>query len=382
MKLNNVYIISWFGNDASLVERRKAIHEKQLEWAAAHKLNPIVLAQGYKKNDYVDGVTYIKPKTKKILLPGNARNLLLKHFYKSGEDFAVFADNDTILYEDTQHGDSARFVEILRGMDIADFEKIDLIVAQNPSRNAFRTELRNTLYKKNLLFRRTYKMNGAMFFLKNLKTYHSKELYFDEVNFEKDGKLITGEDCDFVVNALHNGLGCYHTFCAIFNEMARSHSTWAENVEERRVANDALPLMNAKYGKELFTFSDLTANKHKAFSAVGHSRSLEGRLKLRFAVDREWRHNQLVHYQEQDITFYDLPEPMSVPDALDYTKKSRFYKKDATLRDLVDKATKSVGTGKQCVTRRGKPKSKFNWDVLDTKIPARLELVKPKKYHK
>ena len=95
MKINNCYIISWFGRDPDLRERRRRMHQTQIEWCHKHSLHPVVFAQEYEDGDYLDGVTYIRNEGA-VLHPGPARNVLLKHFYQTDDDYAVFADNDIV----------------------------------------------------------------------------------------------------------------------------------------------------------------------------------------------------------------------------------------------------------------------------------------------
>ena len=228
MQLNNIYIISWFGNNPEIRAKRIEIHNRQLAWVEKQKLTPIILAQHYEDNEYQPGLKYIRiEKNQPLLLPAAARNVLLKQFYTSEDDMALFADNDTRFYSGPQHGDSANFVEIMRAIDADDFLNIDLVQFTNPARTPFKKTLANSIFRTDLVFRRAYSVYGPIFLIKNLKKHHYKELYFSDTNFQTaEGKIINGEEIDFGVKFLMNGLKCYSTMNVIYDEMGRTKSTW------------------------------------------------------------------------------------------------------------------------------------------------------------
>ena len=55
MKFNNMYIISWFG-DNQTTQKRIEIHDRQLQWAFTNDLRPVVFAQHYKDEYYRENV--------------------------------------------------------------------------------------------------------------------------------------------------------------------------------------------------------------------------------------------------------------------------------------------------------------------------------------
>ena len=365
MKINNIYIISWFGADPVLAEKRRAIHKTQLEWCQKHNLHPIIFAQEYRESDYVDGVTYIRH-AGPVLHPGPARNILLKHFYQTDEDYAVFADNDGILYEASQHGDSAHYIELMRKQSTEDFCNIDLIEPVNPARVAFTKELEDKAYGTQLIYRKTNKMKGTLFFLKNIKKHKGSELFFDEVTFNDNGKIITGEDTEFCVAALFQGLGCYYTYNAILNELATNYSTWIAT--EERVYKNIVPvynLMNKKYQCNLYK---IPTDSAKMFTAIGYSTRVNGKRIFRLAAKESSRRAVLEKHNDTDIVFYTIP-PMSIADAMQYALANI---DDVTLRDLLNELMRK---NKKFVNR-GKTRIKFDWNLVPHKIVNKISITK------
>ena len=365
MQISNIYIISWFGEDPTLIDRRRKIHQTQLDWCKKHNLHPVVFAQNYAESDYVDGVTYIKH-TGPVIYPGPARNQLLKHFYKTNDDYAVFADNDGILYEDTQHGDSANFVELLRSSSTEDFASIDLINPADPARLAFTKELASAVYRDHLVFRKTNKVKGTIFFLKNVLKHKETELYFDETIFDSGTNLIPGEDLEFGVAATMQGLGVYYTYNAILNELARNESTWAESNSNRNSV-PTYNLINNKYHCELFNIPDDVVKKYEY---VGYS-LLRGKYDIRLAVDQEQRRKVLAKNHHTDIQFYRIPLS-TVADAVQYALKNI---DDVKLRDLIEEQIRQNKTH----INRGKQRTQFNWNLVPLTIPLLPDKVLIKK---
>jgi hypothetical protein len=251
MNVNNIYIISWFGNNTEIREKRRIIHDRQLTWIQNQNLTPVILAQHYENEEYKLGIDYEKiEKNQSVLLPAAARNVLLERFYNSDDDFALFADNDTRFYNGPQHGDSANFIELIRSFDIDKFEDIDLVQFTNPARTPFTKTLSKDLFKKNLVFRRAYTVYGPIFLIKNIKKHHNKEIYFSADNFQtQEGKIINGEEIDFGVKFLMNGLKCYSTMNVIYDEMGRTKSTWTVDNKARSNAT-AWSIINQTWNRE------------------------------------------------------------------------------------------------------------------------------------
>lgn len=349
MLLNKIYIISWLGKHA---ERRLGFHQRQLTWAATQKLTPIVLAQDYKAEQYQPNVEYINSPQK---IPGTARNILIKKFYESDDDFAVFADDDTKLYETENHGDSSNFMELIRQSDINSFANIDIIAAINPGQTPFSQVVKREIYQNNLVFNRAYKFNGCLFLLKNLRKYNKPEMYFDEERFEaEDGSLITGEEYDFCISGLKQNLGVYRTFNAICHEMGQSYSTWVNDDSERNL-HPMFNIINEKHGEAIFK---IPAEKYIKFRYIGYATSPEGKTDMKFTTseDKIGKIRGLEKSNFTNIKFYSIPEEHneSIMTVLDYA------------RTLNDKTIDTLLEGNKTYSKRAKARVRFDW----TKVPA------------
>ena len=359
MLINNIYIISWFGKDPALREKRQQKHKIQLEWCWAHNLHPVVFAQEYADEDFVDNVTYIK-NTGPLLMPGPARNQLLKHFYESTNDFGVFADNDGVLYESVQHGDSAQYVEIMRKLPIDDYAAVDLIDPVNPARIPFSDEITTDIYKTHLVYYRTNKVKGTLFFIKNLKKHKNTELYFDEQLFNDNGKMLPGEDTEFAIAASMQGFGCYYTYNAIVKELAPKDSTWTSTNEHKNI----VPIyhsINKKYQVELFV---IPRDVVKTFSYIGYYKSSAGKYVFQLTTNKAvaWKQHTLTKENYSDIKFYEIPL-LTVADAIQYALTNI---NDTTLHNIIADDKKKNKTH----ANLGKNKVRFNWTVVPITIPT------------
>ena len=352
MKLKSIYIISYFGSDEKLQARRREIHARQLKWARAQKLEIVVLCQKYLPSDYASDVRYIESGTDSLLLPGDARNLLLEDFYKSKDDFAVFADNDTILYEDEAHGFAPNFVAELKSAELSDFSAIDLICCIYPQRSPFNAEIAKLEYEKNLIFKRTPTMKGSMFFLKNLRLHQSKSIFFDQASFVEEGKMFDGEDAEFCTNLLASGLGCYATYCAIAAEMAVTASTWVSEISNRDKFS-LFKIINKKYGT-LYHFTE----EYKEYVSVGYSHKVK--LKL-CASSYTGRAKALKSAGHTNVVLYDLPYGMTYNNTLLYARDNI---EDLVLQNL------AIAQLKKPNKKFSHHKTKSNWTRY--RIPAKI----------
>lgn len=367
MLINKIYVVSWFGKreNKKLRERRKEMHQKQVDWAKRHQFEIIVYAQDYDDDEYLDGVTYIKHRGD-VIPPGHARNFLLKHFYNTQDDFAIFADNDTVLYELPQHKDSQDFIERLQKLDIKDFAHVGLITPLNPARLAFNKDVLKKSYDEAYTFRRTSSVKGSLMIIKNIKKHLNKQPLFDEKIFVvRDGELLPGEDCDFAYTLWKMGQGAYTTIHAILNEFGRNHSTWADD-DHRRYEQHLeffVPAMNEKHGQIFVTGVDGN-DLEKGFSFYGISTHPNTGPKLRFARCKKDRLDNLTRAGHTDIEFHPLPEPMQIPEMLPYLETTDLYATNPAFREGVDKMSgKGRGTGKN--PHFMKLKTFTNWTSLD-----------------
>jgi len=231
MNLERMYVISWFGDD-EVRQKRIDYHNKQIDWAIKNGLSVYVLAQGYTTRDYREDVTYIEYSSEKLLLPAEARNYLLRHFYASDCDYAIIADNDSVLHEGEQHCDSRDFVSLFNTIPLSSLSEVDFFFPLNPAKIPFnKTFIENKdLYDNFLVFKRNVDSKGSFCVVKNFQKHYNNPIFYDEVSFmTEDRKIITHEDVDFGLNIIANGYGCYMLTNIVLKEYASSASTWANN---------------------------------------------------------------------------------------------------------------------------------------------------------
>lgn len=377
MKLDTIYIISWFGerDDPTLRDKRKLYHERQLEWARKNDLNIVVYAQDYDDDEYESDVTYVK-NSGDLLPPGHARNKLLELFYETDDDFAMFADNDVALYDQPHHKDSSNWIQCLRDMDTNDLKDIGLISPWNPARNAFSDEIVKPEYDSHYTFHRHAKVGGGIMWIKNINKHLGKKVWFDEVIFgrDEDGKLLPGEDSDFAFQLWKIGQGAYQTIHALMCEWGRSNSTWIEDDHARYQKHIEwfVPTMNDKHGV-VYVLSYGSTDVFKGFNYYGISRSPDGIKRLRFCRFRKSRIAKLTAAGHTEIEFYELPEPMMIPDMLPFLEASDLYKNDVDFRKGVDK----IGGKKGGLQRGMKLKTYVNWPNLNPHdLPKKITIPK------
>lgn len=233
MNIDRIYIISYFGNDI-VREKRKQYHRHQVDWCLSQNIKIYVLAQEYLPQDYDDRITYLKHDNT-LKLPSAARNICLQHFYESDSNFAIFADNDAILYSGDKYCDSTDFISKFNRLSKLDLYDIDFFYPLNPGRMPF-----SKMYNENILFTTHFNFQRgmepkSMYVLKNLYKSYNKKIFFDEDNFGlKDGYLIAHEDTDFACQLLKNGYGVYRLNNIVLKEFGSSNSTWLNQKDNRR----------------------------------------------------------------------------------------------------------------------------------------------------
>lgn len=367
MKLTNIYIISWFGND-DVSEMRRKFHTKQLEWAKSKNLQPVVLAQDYKATDYVDGVTYIDADISNgILLPSAARNILLQEFYKTDDDFAIFADNDAVLYNENQLSESINFIELMRNMSVESMDGVDIISFTNPAVVPFKKELSKEIYRDNFVFSRIYYTTGPIHALKNLKKHHGVELFYDADAFNDNGKIITCEEHDFCINAMYHGAASYLVANVLMHEYGRSTSTWVDSDANRDTVR-AKHIINKKYNTDLYMFPDEIV---KTYGFIGHGLESDGiTRKIQFS-----KTSDITKIQKSglsDVKLYPLPNTMTAQEAIDFISTNEFY-------DMQDVYQTHYVEKNRTVFKKSTTKNpiRFNWSKPEFKH-VRQRVVIPK----
>lgn len=241
MKLETAYIISYLPRD-DLREKRIEIHNRQIDYWLSKGLSVMVYAQGYGINDFRNDVKYIANVFGHIDRPGPARNVLLREFYNTDDDFCLLMDNDIICYEGPKYCDSDNLIEILRAIPIEAMAGIDVFEPLNPTQTPFSAfyEQHALTLNENLFFKRRPNISGQSLFIKNMVKHHGKEFFYDDWFDEKNGKIIMGEDVDFGLTLTKNGLGVYSLMNAVRKDMGWTVSSWCKNPELRKQAFETL----------------------------------------------------------------------------------------------------------------------------------------------
>ena len=176
----------------------------QIEWL--HNLLPnekiIVVAQGYDESECNMNVSYLQYKNG--IGAGNARNVILKQFYKSDYDWLFLCDDDTTAYDYYSY---EKFVnDIVNNPD--KFEGIDAVSAVEPEYHPYKKL--NFEDKANLSHYkfepRELNSGSATSIIRNIKKYYGKELYYSNTDANKgEGR----EDIEFLLEWLLNGFTWY-----------------------------------------------------------------------------------------------------------------------------------------------------------------------------
>jgi len=214
--IDTIFIISWFGND-TVKDKRKKQHLKQIKWAFDNELKIVILPQKYNECDYIkdSNITYLTQPSE-LFYPSKARNELLKVFYSTDLKMSVFADNDTILclseleqnFFNNINNNFEKYSDIDLIIPSWELDKPRIILNKNPE-----------LYNNNYVFKKSAVGRGAFFILRNIKSFYNKELYFDDFfhSLYEGKSLRFGEDLEFAIRCIFNGLGVYKAMNVIMN---------------------------------------------------------------------------------------------------------------------------------------------------------------------
>ncbi len=267
-------IISYYPqNDTK--EKRKQVHKLQVDWLRSiYGINTEihVVAQGYMEEDYLPDINYMK--AEKPLGGSIARNWILKDFYSTDEDYLLIMDDDTITYP---YYDMNTFLLEFKTNPQKYIKDIDMAVATYPAYFPFKKSIyedKNNLshYK---FIKKPHVINMSIMFLKNLKKYYDKELYFDEKIVLPPDFELTMEDTDFGLNCILSGLKCYRVQCLIAKCPNWNISTIYKDENKRLEKNKfsieyliekykSFGMKRREYGRMDAKFFDFTHNKAKA----------------------------------------------------------------------------------------------------------------------
>ncbi len=236
MIFKTAYITSWLGPAANYRDKRIAAHLKQLDWCAKVGLSPVVYAQEYPRDIVRDGVRYIF-NDGEVQIADTARNVLLKEFYQTDEDFCIMVDDDSILYSgQDKYADGDSIFATMQNMDIGEFKHVDLFFPVSPRHEPFGDYVKanQETLKDYLVFETSLRAKGSMVFLKNIKKHHNLEIYLDgDKHRDENGVFVGGGDFYFAYQLMYLGLGVYKSKNLILNELASAHSSWAVGEDAR-----------------------------------------------------------------------------------------------------------------------------------------------------
>ena len=198
--------ISYLPNNELRTKRFEAART-QIEWL--HKVLPNVKITSVLQN-YTDAERdLIKPDNiigfSNPIGAGKARNLILEKFYNSDYDWLFLCDDDTIL-DDKYHYEN--FIEELSNNE-KKFSGIDAVSAIEPEYHPYKKL--NYEDKGNLThFKfepRELNSGSATSFIRNIKKFYGKEIYFPNIDANKgEGR----EDMEMLFSWLKAGLTWYN----------------------------------------------------------------------------------------------------------------------------------------------------------------------------
>lgn len=209
----NIYIISYLGG--TLREKRKELHSKQLDYFAEFMPNSkiTILSQAYEPDDYRDGITYIDSEP---VSPSIARNKLLKIFYATTDNFAVFADDDCVL-DQRYCGGSKVLDDIETRPEYLYFDFIGLLHGRFSPTNAFYYDEKD-LHDTCNVFAPVKGIKTSFCIQKNFKHINNEEYYYDE-------NLKELEDHEYSVRLRENGKKIYICHNLVSIDYGLVHST-------------------------------------------------------------------------------------------------------------------------------------------------------------
>ena len=291
--------ISYLPNNELRTKRFEAART-QIEWL--HKVLPNVkitsVLQNYTdaESDLIksdDIISFSKP-----IGAGKARNLILEKFYNSDYDWLFLCDDDTIL-DDKYHYEN--FIEELSNNE-KKFSGIDAVSAIEPEYHPYKKL--NYEDKGNLThFKfepRELNSGSATSFIRNIKKFYGKEIYFPNINANKgEGR----EDMEMLFSWLKAGLTWYNMDTMIRKSLCFDKSSifGADTKKRDKILMKCLDSICERYAED------------------GISRGINGQITWKNFNER-YNKSQKVLYIKRDkpIEFEDnvIPKPKksNVPD--------------------------------------------------------------------
>ena len=293
--------ISYLPNNELRTKRFEAART-QIEWL--HKVLPNVKITSVLQN-YTDAERDLIKSDNIIgfsnpIGAGKARNLILEKFYNSDYDWLFLCDDDTIL-DDKYHYEN--FIEELSNNE-KKFSGIDAISAIEPEYHPYKKL--NYEDKGNLThFKfepRELNSGSATSFIRNIKKFYGKEIYFPNIDANKgEGR----EDMEMLFSWLKAGLTWYNMDTMIRKSLCFDKSSifGADTKKRDKILMKCLDSICERYAED------------------GISRGINGQITWKNFNER-YNKSQKVLYIKRDkpIEFEDnvIPKPKksNVPDLL------------------------------------------------------------------
>lgn len=183
----------------------------------------IIYDQCYEKDDYIEGIEYIgNQKEGQGFI--KSRNELLKYFYNSDYDYAIWMDGNKTVSK-TSINDFNTLIKAIKEEEI-DLDFIFSTIGINISNERIEIKKRKDYFKYIYLL---YKMRGYYWFhglfMKNIKKYYDDELYISD---KCDVWKGLNEDVYFAILARK----VYKTYLCptiVINTPSSNTSTWMTN---------------------------------------------------------------------------------------------------------------------------------------------------------
>lgn len=203
MIFEQCYFISWLGG---FREERLALLYEAVEWAKSHNFSISIIAMEWKEEEYqqFSDVDFIK--INKRLPPAHARNIALNIFYSTSDDLCIILDDDTYIAE----GDS--IINLLRT------KMVDGVAY------SVRDSVDSRIECERHRFQRPSQITSGVFIVR-----HQAQIFFNQEFKYYDGRLLWGEDINFLGRIYDKGLRAYEVVTARTNksrERSITPSTW------------------------------------------------------------------------------------------------------------------------------------------------------------
>ncbi len=230
MKMRTAYVIHYLPNDPVERAKRKRAHFEQINYWLAYNFKFVIAASNLLEEDifYHEDIRYIH--TPRVGI-ANSRNMLLREFYASDEDFGLFMDDDVILND--AYG-SGGIVEEFIDMDIARMRGIDLFSPIHPVwHGAAECQKANLDLYAGFKFERNPRVAGHAMFLRNMRKFYDREYYFKNEWAPQPWVERCGEDVVFGLDLHMDGFGvfdCYNMIKVVENDET---STWLSDSGKR-----------------------------------------------------------------------------------------------------------------------------------------------------